>query len=76
MERSKKILMIKALVNGNWEYYQANALQPGGHLFNFENGIYETFRTLEHKPVFLKPHLDRLFDSAKKIGLKIYFTRI
>ena len=75
MERSKKILMIKALVNGNWEYYQANALQPGGHLFNFENGIYETFRTLEHKPVFLKPHLDRLFDSAKKIDLKIYFTR-
>ena len=75
MERSKKILMIKALVNGHWETYENNELQPGTDLFNFGTGLYETFRTLRHKPVFLKPHLDRLFDSAKKIGLKIFFTR-
>ena len=68
MERSKKILMIKALVNGHWETYENNELQPGTDLFNFGTGLYETFRTLKHKPVFLKPHLDRLFDSAKKIG--------
>ena len=67
--------MINALVNGHWETYHTDQLQPGSDLFDFETGLYETFRTLEHKPVFLKPHLDRLFDSAKEIGLNIFFTR-
>ena len=67
--------MINALVNGHWKLYDTEQLQPGSDLFDFETGLYETFRTLKHKPIFLKPHLDRLFDSAKQIGLKIFFNR-
>ena len=67
--------MINALVNGHWKLYDTEQLQPGSDLFDFETGLYETFRTLKHKPIFLKPHLDRLFDSAKQIGLEIFFTR-
>ena len=67
--------MINALVNGHWKLFNKDQLQPGSDLFDFETGLYETFRTLKHKPIFLKPHLDRLFDSAKQIGLQIFFTR-
>lgn len=34
-------------------------------------GIFETLRTFNKKPLLIELHLNRLFDSAKKINLKI-----
>ena len=67
--------MIKALVNNSWELFDIDELQPGTSVFNFETGLYETLRTKDHKPILLKPHLDRLFNSAKTTSLKPPFHR-
>ena len=67
--------MINVLMNGDWEKISVEKLQLGTPSFDFESGLYETFRTLGYKPVFLFPHLERLFKSAKKIGLDIEFTQ-
>ena len=63
--------MINALINNQWESVPEKDLQPGSDSFAFGTGLYETFRTLNHKPVFLEPHLDRLFKSAQAIDLTI-----
>ena len=63
--------MINALINNQWESIPEKDLQPGSDSFAFGTGLYETFRTLNHKPVFLEPHLDRLFKSAQAIDLTI-----
>ena len=67
--------MIKALVNNSWELFDIDELQPGTSVFNFETGLYETLRTKDHKPILLKPHLDRLFNSARSTSLKPPFHR-
>ena len=67
--------MIKALINNQWESIPKENLQLGTDTFSFSPGLYETFRTLDFKPVFLQPHLDRLFSSANRIGLNIEFTQ-
>ena len=67
--------MIKALVNSSWELFDIDELQPGTNVFNFETGLYETMRTRDHIPILLKPHLDRLFNSAKSTNLKSPFHR-
>ena len=55
--------MIQALVNGIWKSFDEKDLQPGTNSFKINSGLYETFRTKNFKPVLLKPHLDRLFQS-------------
>ena len=67
--------MINALINNQWESVPEKDLQPGSDSFAFGTGLYETFRTLNHKPVFLEPHLDRLFKSAQGIDLTIPFSQ-
>ena len=67
--------MIKALVNGNWKSFNEDELQPGTDSFCFESGLYETFRTKNYRPILLKPHLDRLFNSAEEINLRIIYPR-
>ena len=67
--------MVEALVNSSWELFDVDELQPGTSVFNFETGLYETLRTKYHKPILLKPHLDRLFNSAKSTSLKPPFHR-
>ena len=68
--------MIKALINGDWENVPEAHLQLGADTFAYKPGLYETFRTLNHKSVFLEPHLDRLIQSADRIGLTIPFTQV
>ena len=67
--------MINALINNQWESVPEKDLQFGSDSFAFGRGLYETFRPMNHKPVFLEPHLDRLFQSAKRIDLKIPFSQ-
>ena len=67
--------LINVLVNDHWVLMPEKNLQPESDSFPFKAGLYETIRTLEHKPVFLKPHLDRLFYSAKRTGLKIQYSQ-
>ena len=67
--------MIKAFINNQWESIPEENLQLGAETFAYETGLYETFRTLDHQPVFLEPHLDRLFKSAQITGLKIQYAR-
>ena len=47
--------LINVLVNNHWVLMPEKNLQPGSGSFPFKAGLYETIRTLEHKPVFLKP---------------------
>ena len=68
--------MIQALVNGVWKSFSEDELQPGTGSFKLNTGLYETFRTRDFKPILLKPHLDRLFQSAKKINLEIIYSRL
>ena len=68
--------MIKALINNQWEYIPKENLQLGTDTFSFSSGLYETFRTLDFKPVFLQLHLDRLFSSADQIGLNIDYSKL
>ena len=67
--------MINALINNQWESVPEKDLQFGSDSFAFGTGLYETFRTLNHKPVFLEPHLNRLFQSAQGIDLTIPFSQ-
>ncbi|MFL2983590.1 MAG: aminotransferase class IV [Candidatus Neomarinimicrobiota bacterium] len=68
--------MINVLINGSWNKFKKNQLQPGSKEFYFESGIYETLRTKNHKPVFLTAHLNRLFESVKTLHLKTEFQRL
>ena len=68
--------MIKALINNHWESIPEENLQLGTDTFSFSSGLYETFRTLDFKPVFLQLHLDRLFSSADQIGLNIDYSKL
>jgi len=67
--------MKTVLLNGEWTTVPTEKLQFGTPSFGFQPGLYETFRTLNYKPVFLILHLERLFTSAEKIGLEINFTQ-
>ena len=67
--------MINALINNQWESVPEKDLQFGSDSFAFGRGLYETLRTLNHKPVFLEPHLERLFQSAQGIDLTIPFSQ-
>jgi branched-subunit amino acid aminotransferase/4-amino-4-deoxychorismate lyase len=67
--------MIKTMINNQWKSIPKGNLQLGAVTFAYEMGLYETFRTLDHRPVFLEPHLDRLFKSAQITGLKIHYAR-
>lgn len=66
--------MIKAFINGRIKYIKNDHLLIGGSSYAYGKGVYETLRTMKHKPVFFKEHLDRLIDSAQKIRIHIpYF---
>ena len=67
--------MITALVNNEWERIPPESLKLGENTFAFKQGLYETFRTLDYRPVFLAPHLDRIFRSAKLTGLPIHYRK-
>ena len=67
--------MIQALVNGIWRTFDKEELQPGTDSFQTNTGLYETFRTKNFKPILLQTHLNRLFQSAEKINLKIIYSR-
>lgn len=67
--------MKKVLLNGEWATVPTEKLQFGTSSFGFQSGLYETLRTLDYRPVFLSVHLERLFTSAKKIGLEIEHTQ-
>tara|TARA_A100001015_G_scaffold307085_1_gene402409 strand:+ start:8735 stop:9274 length:540 start_codon:yes stop_codon:yes gene_type:complete len=67
--------MIKSLVNGIWEHIPDQKLKIGEDTFGFNNGLYETFRTLSFRPIFLDEHIDRLVNSAKIIGLKKIYSK-
>lgn len=67
---------IKVLINNQWSKMPFSSLKVGSNDFVFDAGLYETIRTLNFKPVFLYPHLDRLFKTAKEINLPIEFSKI
>jgi len=67
--------MKNVLLNGEWATIPTEKLQIGTSSFGFQSGLYETLRTLDYSPVFLSQHLERLFTSAKKIGLEIEHTK-
>jgi branched-subunit amino acid aminotransferase/4-amino-4-deoxychorismate lyase len=68
--------MIDVLINNVWTKMTQDELQVGSDGFAFEAGLYETMRTMDFKLIFLRPHLNRLFSTALKIGLKIQYSFI
>lgn len=67
--------MIRALINNVWTKLEDSALLIGGEKFAFGQGLYETLRTENFRPIFLAQHLDRLFRAAERSGLEIQYTR-
>lgn len=43
--------------------------------FQFGDGVYEVIRIYNGQPFALEPHLDRLYESAKKIYLEIPYSK-
>ena len=43
--------------------------------FQFGDGVYEVIRIYNGKPFALKPHLDRLYESARRIYMEIPYSK-
>ena len=74
--------MIQALVNGVWKYFSEDELQPGTGSFKLNNGLYETFRTRDFKPILLKPSnlfillIEKPYIFLYFLHVKIFFKLI
>lgn len=66
--------MIRALINAEWKLLKKETLDMGAAAFGFQPGLYETFRTLNHRALFLEAHINRLKSGAEKIGLFINYS--
>ncbi|MEE8437539.1 MAG: aminotransferase class IV [Candidatus Neomarinimicrobiota bacterium] len=66
--------MIRVLINGEWKLLKKETLEMGSAAFDFQPGLYETFRTLNHRALFLEAHINRLKNGAEKIGLFINYS--
>jgi branched-chain amino acid aminotransferase len=66
---------VKIFING--EFYDRNEAKisvfDSGYLVG--DGVWEAFRVQNGKLLFIDQHLDRLWQSAKVIGMKLPFTR-
>ena len=73
--KDKRNKNIKIFVNN--KFYQRDKAQisvfDSGFLLG--DGVWSGIRYHNNKFLFLKDHLDRLFDDAKKISLKIHLTK-
>jgi branched-chain amino acid aminotransferase len=58
-------------INFNGEIYDELNISVMDHGFLFGDSVYEVVSTLNSKLCFLKEHLDRLYNSAEAISLKI-----
>jgi branched-subunit amino acid aminotransferase/4-amino-4-deoxychorismate lyase len=67
--------MVKALVNSAWKEVPEESLLIGGPDFAYPSGLYETLRTVDYIPAFLGAHLKRLFQAARRIGVKLEYTQ-
>ena len=67
--------LTKVLINNNWSEMPMSSLQVGSNQFGFKTGLYETLRTFDSHPVFLEPHLDRLYSTAARIQLSISYSK-
>lgn len=38
-------------------------------------GVFDFFKTVNHRPIFLEDNLDRFFNSARLMDLPVYYTR-
>ena len=65
----------KIISKWNLGIFTDQSLKIGEDTFGFNNVLYETFRTLSFKPIFLNEHIDRLVSSAKIIGLKRFYSK-
>ncbi|MEE8335526.1 MAG: aminotransferase class IV [Candidatus Neomarinimicrobiota bacterium] len=66
--------MIRTLINAEWKLLKNESLDMGSAAFDFQRGLYETFRTLNHRALFLEAHINRLTSGAEKIGLFINYS--
>jgi len=67
--------MIRALVNTEWKLIKKKSLELGAATFDYEAGLYETFRTLNYRPIFLEAHIKRLLSGVQKLGLIITYSK-
>lgn len=62
-------------LNGKFLEESKAAISINDHGFLYGDGIYETMRTYNGKVWLIEDHLERLFNSAKILDLKIPWTR-
>jgi D-alanine transaminase len=65
--------MEKVIVNGQWVDRQAAVVDVEDRGYQFGDGIYEVIRVYNGKLFQTAPHLQRLVESAKKIGIDLPF---
>lgn len=58
-------------INFNGKIYDELSVSVMDHGFLFGDSVYEVVSTLNNQPCFLDKHLDRLYNSAQAISLKI-----
>ena len=58
-------------INFNGKIYDELSVSVMDHGFLFGDSVYELVSTLNNQPCFLDKHLDRLYNSAQAISLKI-----
>ncbi|MCG3204512.1 MAG: Branched-chain-amino-acid aminotransferase [Elusimicrobia bacterium] len=62
-------------LNGKWIPENRAFISIQDHGFLYGDGVYETLRVKDGDLLFLKEHLDRLFNSLSKISLEQVYSR-
>ena len=62
--------------NGTYGPIETMTVPMNDRACYFGDGLYEVVYTRNHIPYALEEHMDRLYDSAAKIGIRIPLTRI
>ena len=73
--KDKRNTKIKIYINGKFFKRNDAKISVFDSGFLLGDGVWSGIRYHNNKFLFLKEHLNRLFDDAKKINLKLHFSK-
>jgi branched-chain amino acid aminotransferase len=74
-EKIKSLMDLYVYVNGSYAKGDQAKVSVWDHCLLYGDGVFEGIRLYNDKVLSLEEHLDRLYDSAKAIGLEVPATR-
>ena len=74
-KKDKRNKLIKININGKFYIRKDAKISVFDSGFLLGDGIWDGIRLHNNKLLFVKDHLNRLFEDAKKISLKIHKTK-